>query len=214
MAADPSPPVGDSTTKRRKREAEAKAGGPAEPPPFDALGIGRGDTGRRKRETSKMSRPTTLPVPETPVFIPSSDIEAPSPPPPPTAGAKRRILVVDNSRQIRHIIVFELQREGYDCLDAASGAEALVALGTSKVDLVLLDVMMPEIDGFTVLSKIRANEHMKHIPVIMVTARNQREDIVNAIKSGANDYMVKPFQKRILLAKVRKCLGEPEPPPK
>lgn len=223
MAAEPNPPVGDSTTKRRKREAEAKGSSapetkaspaPGAPPAFDSLSMGRPEAGRRTRETVKASPPTTLQMPEAPAFIPSSDADAPSVRPPLSADAKRRILVVDNSRQIRHIIVFELQREGYECMDAASGAEALVALGTSKFDLVLLDLMMPEIDGFTVLEKIRANANLQGIQVIMVTARNQREDIVHAIKSGANDYMVKPFQKRILLAKVRKCLGEPEPPPK
>lgn len=215
MAAEPKSPAGESTTKRRKREAEAKGPStPEVPPTFDALSMGRKDTGRHKREPVKASPPTSLPVPEAPAFIPSSDADAPPVRPPLPEGAKRRVLVVDNSRQIRHIIAFELQREGYETLEAASGAEALVTLGTSRVDLVLLDVMMPEIDGYAVLGKIRANAALAQIPVIMCTARNQREDIVLAIKSGANDYMVKPFQKRIMLAKVRKCLGEPEPPPK
>jgi DNA-binding response OmpR family regulator len=74
--------------------------------------------------------------------------------------------------------------------------------------------MMPKVDGFTVLDRLRKSEKAQKIPVIMCTAKGQREDVVQAMHTGANDYIVKPFSKQVLLDKVKKLIGEAEPAPK
>ena len=118
------------------------------------------------------------------------------------------ILVVDDNADIRSLIVFLLELEGYQILQAPDGERAIELLQTCHVDLVLLDVMMPGIDGFEVLKKIRCGECADNTdtPVVMLTARTQSSDVNQAVSLGANAYIKKPFKADDLREKVEEIL--------
>ena len=101
-----------------------------------------------------------------------------------------KILVVDDEKPISDIIKFNLTKEGYDVITAADGQEALALFNDEKPDLVLLDQMLPEIDGVEVLRQIRSKSET---PVIMVTAKDSEIDKVLGLEMGADDYVTKPF---------------------
>ena len=115
---------------------------------------------------------------------------------------KKKILVVEDEKAISDILVFNLQREGYDTLAAYDGAEGLRCALEEAPDLILLDVMLPGEDGFTLLDKIRRYQ----VPVIFVSARSQLADKVQALQAGADDYITKPFEMMELLARVESVL--------
>src|SRR6266699_1451228 len=118
--------------------------------------------------------------------------------------AKRiTILTADDDPQLLKLIARNLELEGYDVLTASDGQEALEQVEAQVPDLVLLDVMMPKIDGFTVCQRIREFSAM---PIIMVTARGQDQDKVRGLDLGADDYLIKPFSVDELLARVRAVL--------
>lgn len=114
-----------------------------------------------------------------------------------------RVLVVDDMPLNRDVLGRRMRREGYEVLEAESGPEALELLAASAVDLVLLDVMMPGMSGLEVLEAIRATCTLSELPVIMVTARDHSEDVVQALALGANDYVVKPVDYPVLQARMR-----------
>ena len=109
-----------------------------------------------------------------------------------------KILVVDDEKPISDIIKFNLTKEGYDVITAADGQEALALFNDEKPDLVLLDQMLPEIDGVEVLRQIRSKSET---PVIMVTAKDSEIDKVLGLEMGADDYVTKPFSNRELVAR-------------
>jgi len=111
-----------------------------------------------------------------------------------------KILVVDDEKPISDIIKFNLTKEGYDVITAADGREALDMFSEENPDLVLLDQMLPEIDGVEVLRQIRSKSE---IPVIMVTAKDSEIDKVLGLEMGADDYVTKPFSNRELVARVK-----------
>ena len=113
----------------------------------------------------------------------------------------RRVLVVDDEKNIVDILKFNLEREGYEVLCAYDGGEALEQVREGKPDLVLLDVMLPVMEGFSVLERIRKTD--KLTPVIMLTAREEERDKVLGLEIGADDYIVKPFSVRELMARVK-----------
>ena len=113
---------------------------------------------------------------------------------------KKTILVVEDEKAIADILVFNLQREGYDTLVAYDGEEGLRRALEDAPDLVLLDVMLPRMDGFAVLEHIR-KEH--DTPIIMLTAREEETDKVLGLELGADDYITKPFSMRELMARVK-----------
>jgi two-component system chemotaxis response regulator CheY len=116
-----------------------------------------------------------------------------------------RILTVDDMATMRKIIKSLLNQLGYTNVDEAeNGKEALVKLKQNKYDLVLLDWNMPEMDGITLLQEIRKDPQLKDIPVIMVTAEAKKENVLLAIQSGANNYIVKPFTAETLKEKLEK----------
>ena len=117
-----------------------------------------------------------------------------------------RILIVDDDQDIARILRFRLQKKGYECLLAGNGLEALEVLDHSHPDLVLLDVMMPKMDGFTTCREIRKRNAWTRIPVIMLTAKAGTADKVNGISEGADDYVVKPFEFEELLARIQMIL--------
>ena len=113
------------------------------------------------------------------------------------------LLVVDDEPWNRDVLQRRLERAGYRVLTAESGAAALEIAGTQRVDLVLLDVMMPEMDGIETLRRLRQSRSLPELPVIMVTARDSSADVVAALDSGANDYITKPVDFAIAQARIR-----------
>lgn len=115
---------------------------------------------------------------------------------------KRRelILVVDDDVEILRILTRSLELEGYDVTTAADGRSALATLDDSKPDLVILDIVMPELDGFQVLDLMRQRSN---VPVIMLTAKSEVDSMRDAMALGADDYVRKPFHIRVLVARVR-----------
>ena len=120
-----------------------------------------------------------------------------------------KILSVDDSMTIRRIISGAVEMLGYDTLEAENGQAALDILETTykEIDLILLDINMPVMDGFTTLDHIKSDERFKSIPVIMVTTESERSNIVRAIKSGAANYVCKPFTPEELSTKMAESLG-------
>jgi two-component system phosphate regulon response regulator PhoB len=117
--------------------------------------------------------------------------------------ARGSILVVEDEADIRELIAYNLGREGYTIVQADSAEKALESIHAAAPDLVLLDIMLPGLDGLALLKRLRGDQRWKRLPVIMLTARGEDADIVSALELGADDYMVKPFSPRVLAARVR-----------
>lgn len=121
-------------------------------------------------------------------------------------GAK--ILIVEDEPQISRLIELVLLSDGfYNIKKSFDGAEAFDLIKSDKPDLILLDVMLPSIDGFTLCKQIKEDEYLKSIQVIMLTAKKMEEDILEGFESGAIDYISKPFSNKILLARVKAHLN-------
>lgn len=116
------------------------------------------------------------------------------------------ILVVDDEANIRTILTYLLEQEGFEVRTAPSGAGAFAALAERLPDLVILDVMMPEIDGFQVLTSMRRDHRTQNVPVILLTAKGDVPHKVQGLRVGANDYLVKPFVHEELILRVRNML--------
>lgn len=114
-----------------------------------------------------------------------------------------RILVVDDEPRYLHLLRINLESEGYEVVTAANGEEALEIVSSQSVDLVLLDIMMPRLDGFSTCERIR---QFSNIPVIMLSAKVEEKDRVAGLDTGADDYITKPFSATELLARVRAAL--------
>ncbi len=119
---------------------------------------------------------------------------------------RETILVADDEPHIRRILQYLLEQEGYRVIMAADGQEALDALDRVSPDLVLLDVMMPRMDGFSVLRSIRASLETARVPVIMLTAKGTSREKVEGLRGGANDYVTKPFNQEELLLRMHNML--------
>ena len=119
----------------------------------------------------------------------------------------KKIVLAEDEPQIARLIEFKLKKEGYEVTWKENGEEALKAIKEDKPDLILLDVMMPVMDGYEVLRRLKEDENLKSIPVIMLTARAQEKDVVKGIDMGAEDYITKPFHPAELLARVKRILG-------
>jgi DNA-binding response OmpR family regulator len=129
----------------------------------------------------------------------------------PAADARPlRVLVVDDEPMVREVVTAYLERDGFVVAAVPDGRAALDALATSAPDLVVLDVMLPEVDGFDVLSRLR---RQSEVPVILLTARTEEPDRVLGLELGADDYVVKPFSPRELAARVRSVLRRARPGP-
>lgn len=126
---------------------------------------------------------------------------------PGTDRAPERLLVVDDDSTNRDFLSRRLGLEGYDVSVASSGAEALGRISDGGFQLVLLDVMMPEMDGLEALRRIRLDHSVADLPVIMVTGKSDSEDVITALELGANDYVAKPIDIPVLLARVRTHLS-------
>jgi diguanylate cyclase (GGDEF)-like protein len=116
------------------------------------------------------------------------------------------VLVVDDEEPIRKIIAFQLEKAGYDVYACADGEEALRMVDGREPDLILLDVMMPNMDGYEVCKRLKSNYQTSHIPIIMVTAKAELENRLQGFEDGANDYITKPFAITELLVRVKNVL--------
>jgi len=125
----------------------------------------------------------------------------------------KTILVVDDERHIVRLVQVNLERAGYEVVIAYDGIEALEAVQAKVPDMIILDVMMPRMDGFETLKKLRADDKSKEIPVIMLTAKAQDADIFKGWSSGVDSYLTKPFNPRELLAFVDRIFQSLEHPP-
>jgi two-component system, OmpR family, alkaline phosphatase synthesis response regulator PhoP len=117
--------------------------------------------------------------------------------------AKERILVVDDEEDIRDLIIYNLENNGYRTECAGTGEQAVEMIRASAPDLVLLDLMLPGIDGLDVCRIIKNDVRSAHIPIIMISARGGEADVVTGLELGADDYIAKPFSPRVLLARIK-----------
>ena len=122
-----------------------------------------------------------------------------------------RVLIVEDEPDIRDLLAYHLGREGYEIATAATGGEALRQAARARPDLVVLDLMLPEIDGREVCRRLRQDPATASVPVIMLTAKGDEVDRVVGLELGADDYVVKPFSPRELLARVRAVLRRARP---
>jgi two-component system KDP operon response regulator KdpE len=118
------------------------------------------------------------------------------------------ILIVEDDPEAARILELSLKREGHKMSIAMNGIQGLQAIQTQHPDLVLLDLMMPDIDGFEVCRRTRANPATANLPIIIVSARTQDADKQKAAQVGANGYLTKPYRRVDLLAKIESCLSK------
>ena len=119
----------------------------------------------------------------------------------------KKILVVDDKREVVELVTATLEEEGYQIICVFDGREALEKIGKEKPDLVLLDIIMPKMDGFEVLSELKKDSRTKEIPIIVLTAKGQKLDKDKGRRLGAEDYIIKPFSPSHLLRKIEEVLG-------
>ena len=120
---------------------------------------------------------------------------------------KKTILIVDDEKPIVDILVYNLQKEGYNTLEASDGVEAVNTALEKKPDLMLLDIMLPKMDGLTVCKKVRTS---LNIPILMLTAKDEEIDKILGLELGADDYITKPFSVRELMARIKANLRKLE----
>lgn len=116
---------------------------------------------------------------------------------------RETILVVDDEEDILELVRYNLDREGYQVVCAVSGEAAIDAAASGAVDLIILDLMLPGIDGLEVARRLKQNETTKTIPIVMLTAKGEEADVVAGLELGADDYVTKPFSPRILIARMK-----------
>ncbi len=120
----------------------------------------------------------------------------------------KRILVVDDEVQLVEMVKIRLEANGYEVLAAYDGQEALDKTREEKPDLIVLDLMLPKLDGYKVCRMIKFDEKYKNIPIILFSARAQESDKEMGVQVGANAYITKPFEPQALLSKIKELLGE------
>ena len=123
---------------------------------------------------------------------------------------KKTILVVYDEKSIMELLVFNLQKEGYNTLEAYDGVTAVEMAINEKPDLILLDVMIPKLDGISVCKKIRYALNISNIPILMISAKDSESDKIVGLEMGADDYITKPFQIREVMARIKANLRKAE----
>ena len=125
------------------------------------------------------------------------------------SATEPRFLIVDDFSTMRRVMRALLKEIGFERTEAAEdGAVALEMLKKSKFDIVITDILMPNMNGFELLTAIKADESLRHVPVLMVTAEARKDDIVRSMQGGAAGYIVKPFTRATLEERIRKILGK------
>jgi len=120
--------------------------------------------------------------------------------------SKATILVVDDEEDIRELLELNLVQEGYKVLSCETGEQALEIAGSKLPNLIILDLMLPGIDGLEVCKKLKNTLKTEHVPIVMLTAKGEEADIVTGLELGADDYITKPFSGKVLIARVRRIL--------
>jgi len=121
---------------------------------------------------------------------------------------KKRILLVDDELDLVETVRFSLELEGYDVLVSHNGEDALNQARKEKPDLILLDLMLPKLDGYKVCRLLKFDERYKHIPILMLTAKTQEKDKLLGKETGADEYITKPFEMDELMRKVKSYLSK------
>jgi len=124
--------------------------------------------------------------------------------------SKAVILIIEDDPDIQKLLSHSLSKEGWSLLQVHTGEEGLKILETKKANCILLDIMLPEMDGLKVLKKIKEIDQCKNVPVIMTTAKGEESDIITGLELGADDYMVKPYSPKVLIARIRAALRRQE----
>jgi len=119
---------------------------------------------------------------------------------------KEKILVVDDEEDILELVRYNLSREGYKIICASSGEEGLKTAKSENPDLIVLDLMLPGVDGLDVTRRLKGDDTTRKIPIVMLTAKGEESDIVTGLELGAEDYITKPFSTKVLVARVRAVL--------
>ncbi len=127
-----------------------------------------------------------------------------------TVTNRKTILVVDDEKDLIDLVTYNLQRNGYDVLTASTGLEALEIARRERPDLIILDLMLPGLDGTEVARRLKADQSTSPIPIVMLTARGEETDVVVGLTLGADDYISKPFSMKILLARLQTVLRRHE----
>jgi DNA-binding response OmpR family regulator len=122
-----------------------------------------------------------------------------------------KILIVEDDKNIAKLVNYNLEKNGYHCFNAVTGEEVFEILDRHSVDLILLDVMLPKMDGFEVCKRLRQDKRWQSVPVIMLTARGEEIDRIVGLELGADDYMVKPFSPRELILRIKGILKRAKP---
>jgi two-component system, OmpR family, alkaline phosphatase synthesis response regulator PhoP len=132
--------------------------------------------------------------------------EHPSPEATRSPAAANRVLVVDDEKDIRELVCYNLTRNGYAVVEAATGEDALREIRLNPPAMVLLDLMLPGVDGLEICKRLKNDKKTAHIPVMMLTAKGEEADVVVGLELGADDYITKPFSPRVLLARIKAVL--------
>jgi two-component system, OmpR family, phosphate regulon response regulator PhoB len=119
---------------------------------------------------------------------------------------KTRVLVVEDDKNIAKLIKYNVEKEGFTCLNAYTGEDAMETLSKGRADIVVLDIMLPGMDGLEVCRKIRQEKALSGLPIIMLTAKGEEVDRIVGFELGADDYMVKPFSPRELILRIKAIL--------
>ncbi len=119
----------------------------------------------------------------------------------------KKILIVDDEADIIEILQFVLEAQGYECITASDGEEGLNLAREASPDLIILDVMMPKINGYKISRLLKYDNKYKNIPILMITARSQEEDKIIGEETGADEYITKPFKVDYVVEKVKSYLG-------
>ena len=120
--------------------------------------------------------------------------------------AKEHILVVDDEEDILELLTYNLSREGYQVTGVLTGEDAIKKIRSIAFDLIVLDLMLPGIDGLEVSKRLKNDSKARNIPILMLTAKGEEADIVTGLELGADDYITKPFSPRVLIARIRAVL--------
>lgn len=131
--------------------------------------------------------------------------------PPASAPSRKKVLIVDDEKDIVDLVAYNLARNGYETITAANGNEALDSAIKNTPDLIILDLMVPGIDGTEVARRLKADSRTAKIPIVMLTAKSEETDVVVGLTLGADDYVTKPFSMKVLLARVGSVLRRTEP---
>lgn len=119
---------------------------------------------------------------------------------------KERVLIVDDEEDIQELIKYNLEREGYHVICTSNGEDGLTAARDKKPDLIVLDLMLPGVDGLDTCKILKSDPHTKLIPILMLTAKGEEADVVTGLELGADDYVIKPFSPRVLSARIKGVL--------